>query len=107
MSETVHIVWKCPKCGAKPDEHGKGGRDRCKYTGGGPGGCVGFLCECEDEERNSMKGHGDSFDNRCLEANCYHCGWGGEFPPVLRKLKPWEKLALAAGWKPPAGWRAG
>ena len=95
------VAWKCPRCGATYDDHGKGGYERCQYTEGRSGSCNGFLCECEGDGGAT---HG-KYAAPCLTANCYHCGWGGTFPPPPKKALPWEKKALAAGWTPPKGWR--
>ena len=97
------IRWACPECGATPDNHGKGGEERCdgRRTSAG---CGGFVCECDAD---TDSGHGDSADDPCHNATCYHCGWGGTFPPPPfnpKSLKGWAKQAWAAGWKPPAGW---
>ena len=103
MSKAKKVPWACPKCGAKANKHGKGGASACQYNGEGPD-CCGFLCECMTDD----PGHGDTADNPCPEANCYHCGWGGTFPvPTFdaKKLKGWAKQAYDAGWKPPAGWK--
>jgi len=98
------VEWKCPKCGATPDAHGKGdcGRDH-PDRGLAYRHCMGFLCECAGD---SKPPHGESPADPCYEARCYHCGWAGTFPPPPRALKPWEKKALAAGWIPPEGWAA-
>lgn len=77
--------WKCPKCGATPDSHGKG---KCEYTQGGSGSCYGFVCECDNDRCEAT----DS--DPCPAANCYHCGWGGTFPPPPIKLKGWAKTAV-------------
>jgi hypothetical protein len=96
------VKWACPKCGAEPNgKHGKGGVAKCEH--GREPDCYGFVCECADDSEE----HGDSADNPCHVANCYHCGWGGTFPVPLfdpKKLKGWAKQAYAAGWKPPVGW---
>ena len=40
----------------------------------------------------------DHLKTSCVEANCYHCGWGGAFPPPFDpKLTGWAKAAFAAG----------
>jgi hypothetical protein len=95
--------FECPKCGAKPHQHGKGGKDKCQYD---PyvQTCEGLICDCdmiqcpESEEPD----HGTSLSNPCQEANCYHCGWGGTVPVAPKGLQAWEKKALAAGWQPPS-----
>lgn len=99
------IEWACPKCKAKANEHGSGGADRCETVGAGrrTENCLGFICECPAD---TSKSHGQSMQDRCAEATCYHCGWAGTFPPTPRGLKSWEKQALAAGWIPPEGWAA-
>lgn len=96
----MKIEFKCPKCNAPPNEHGKGGTDKCKDLQGrrNDSGCNGLLCECDDD---GGEGHGESFENPCPEAHCYHCGWGGTFPVKPKGLQAWEKKALDAGWTPP------
>ena len=99
--ETVKIIWACPKCGALPNEHGKGGADKC---GEGYRGCQGFLCNCDADE----EGHGESYENVCSNAVCYHCGWNDSFPQLPidpKKLKGWMKTAWGEGWRPPQGWK--
>lgn len=94
----MKIEWKCPACGAHAGKHGKGGKDKCEdrhATDGSP--CQGFICECVSEEDD----HGETFTTVCPDANCYHCGWAGSFPVKPKKLAPWEKKALEAGWAPP------
>lgn len=86
--------WKCPKCSAPANGCGKGGQCR-------GGACLGLLCECPSGGGGSK--HGTESDP-CPNANCYHCEWGGVFPPPKFKLKGWAKTAWDAGWRPPAGW---
>lgn len=95
------IKWACPKCGADANKHGKGGEDKCQEGRHGSE-CQGFLCECDNNEPGAD--HGQTHEDPCPEANCYHCGWGGVFPPKPAKLKGWAKTAWEAGWRPPAGW---
>lgn len=61
---------------------------------------MGFICDCPTTTSDE---HGSTMAERCPEANCYHCGWSGTFPPTPKGLVPWEKKALEAGWTPPAG----
>lgn len=90
--------WKCPKCGAGFDEHGKRPSEICD----GEGKCQGLICECKND---TVAGdHGETFENPCSDANCYHCGWGGSLPKKPEGLLPWEKKALDAGWRPPVDW---
>ena len=105
MAEEKKLVvkWECPKCGATPEKHGKGGHDKCQYLDGpmmgGSRECGGFICECEydcDDED-----HGTNFGHPCGNAMCYHCGWSGIFPKKPKGLQAWEKKALDAGWVPP------
>jgi hypothetical protein len=93
----VRIPWACPKCGAEANKHGKGGDDKCVDRHGSTA-CMGFLCECDDE---GTPEHGESFNNVCPEAVCYHCRWSGEFPVRPKGLEAWEKKALDAGWAMP------
>jgi hypothetical protein len=94
----MKFEWACPECGAKPGKHGKGGKEKCEYHRGSHVTCVGFVCECSDDGDDD---HGLVMSNTCPEANCYHCGWGGQMPPMPKKIAPWEKKALEAGWTPP------
>lgn len=76
---TTKIKWACPKCGATPE----------KGCGTGPcirnmSGCMGFLCECEDEQPHD---HGESQEKPCRHAACNHCGWAGRFPPKPKHFK--------------------
>jgi hypothetical protein len=48
--------------------------------------------------------HGEHLGAQCPEAYCYHCGWGGHFPPTPKKAPSWAKKAMEAGWHPPQGW---
>ena len=96
------VKWACPKCQATPNKHGKGGADKCADPDT-HGTCMGFICECDSNEE-----HGDTPENPCPNAVCYHCGWFGEFPvPSFdsSKLKGWAKKAYEAGWRPPVGWK--
>lgn len=101
------IKWACPKCGTDASgRHGKGGAESCKDSNSNSSDCYGFICECDDD--CSSPDHGETHDDQCHNANCYHCGWGGAFPEPLfdpKKLKGWAKQAYEAGWKPPAGWK--
>lgn len=104
MATTVKlkVPWACPKCGADANEHGKGGEDKCFHTtlhGRAAGACMGFICDCDGE---SGPDHGESYDDPCPEARCYHCDWNGTFPKPLKGLQAWEKKALEAGWSMPA-----
>lgn len=96
MASDNKIVWKCPKCGAKANEHGKG--DCCDPSFGS---CMGFLCECDEDDIINPKSHGEALNNICKNACCYHCGWKGKFPKPPKGLQAWEKKALAEGWTPP------
>jgi len=89
----MKIEFKCPKCGALPNEHGKGGGLKCNERR--HESCMGFICDCNDDTGET---HGESFEDPCPEANCYHCGWGGVFPVKPKGLQAWEKKALDAGW---------
>lgn len=93
--------WKCPRCEAPANACGK---DKPHLFNGhvcNEKHCSGFLCECDHDTAES---HGETADDPCKNANCYHCGWGGEFPLPPFKLKGWAKKAWDAGWRPPAGW---
>jgi hypothetical protein len=96
-------AFKCPKCGALPHKHGKGGKRECISRE--DEACEGLICDCDDYERSNEKNHGTSFLNPCHEANCYHCGYGGVMPQKPKGLEMWEKKALEAGWAPPASRR--
>jgi hypothetical protein len=91
--------FKCPKCSAEPHKHGKGNCINDSRTID----CEGLICDCDLEEcpLSDQAGHGETFENPCTEANCYHCGWGGTVPVTPKGLQAWEKKALAAGWTMP------
>lgn len=93
----MKIEWKCPKCGAIPNEHGKGGSAKCQSPH--QACCEGFLCDCG--EPGDDPEHGDTLANPCPEAYCHHCGWGGSFPVKPKGLLAWEKNAIEAGWAMP------
>ena len=96
-NKEMDAIWSCPRCGAKANKCGKGGREACKYLEGVEGDCNGFLCECDVDGEL----HGMTLLDQCQEANCYHCGWGGQFP-LSNELKGWQKKAWDAGWRPTA-----
>lgn len=108
VTATDRPEWKCPRCEATPDAHGnKPYHEFC--TGEGTENmCMGFICECE-----STTGECGTYNNVCPEANCHHCGWGGQFPSKVavkawkavnkldpKKLTGWKKEAWDAGWRP-------
>jgi len=99
--------FKCPKCEALSNQHGKGGAERCRENlrsmSYGPD-CLGLICECgvEDCPRSEEDDHGIALSNPCEGAHCYHCGWEGTVPVKPKGLLPWEKKALEAGWTMPA-----
>ena len=95
----LEIKWACPKCGATHEKHGAGGSDKCKDRYQRDQDCQGLVCECDDWDSGDE--HGASFEHPCPNAVCYHCDWEGRFPPIPKKLAPWEKKALEAGWMPP------
>jgi len=94
--------WKCPECDAPAHKHGRGGKTKC-VSDDDLLNCEGLVCEC-DVDDDIDGDHGLSQNDPCENAVCYHCGWGGRLPPKPKKMAPWEKKALEAGWKPPAGW---
>jgi hypothetical protein len=98
----MKFEWKCPRCSASAHKHGKGGADCC--INGQDEQCEGLICDCDPEQcpDSELEAHGTTLDNRCTEANCYHCGWGGTVPKAPKGLQGWEKKALEAGWTPPA-----
>lgn len=107
----LRVEWACPKCGAKANEHGKGGAGRCRDTlDDSAQACRGFLCQCEDagidDADTAAEDHGCTFANPCTNAVCYHCEFGmengGRFPVRPKGLQAWEQKALDAGWAPPA-----
>lgn len=67
-------AFKCPKCGATPDKHGKG---ECEQGVNGSRDCGGFICECEGD--GGAK-HGESVNDPCHNARCFHCRWAGTVP---------------------------
>lgn len=87
-------LFKCPKCGATPQKHGKG-----KCLAGEGRECDGLICECDpiDNPETDTETHGESFADKCTNANCYHCGWGGTVPAKPKGAQAWEKKALEAG----------
>ncbi len=89
--------FKCPRCGAEPQKHGKG---RCLQD---TTTCDGLICECDprDDPKVDDDDHGDTFTNPCRFANCYHCGWGGTVPVKPKGMQAWERKALDAGWTMP------
>jgi hypothetical protein len=99
----MKLEFKCPKCGASPHKHGKGGKDECTYRGSSSL-CDGLICDCDPDQcpASELADHGQSFNNPCEEAHCYHCGWGGTIPTAPKGLQAWEKKALVAGWTPPS-----
>lgn len=96
------IEWKCPKCSAPADKHGKGGAEKCKERRHERSQCQGFLCMCDYDSDSDSATHGTSFTEPCPDATCFHCGWSGTFPVKPKNLQTWEKKALDAGWAPPA-----
>lgn len=102
QGEPKTTEWACPKCNAQPQKHGNG---PCQYYEDAKA-CEGFLCECDFDD--DAPEHGTSQDHPCQNANCYHCNWGGTFPPPPfnpKKLPKWAKTAFEAGWRPPDGWQ--
>ena len=97
-NKAIKIEWRCPKCGADANQHGKGGKEKCQERHSGHESCNGFLCECDGDTGDH---HGESFADPCIEARCHHCGWAGTFPEKPKGLQAWEKKALDAGWTPP------
>lgn len=100
--------WKCPKCGAPANDHGKGGADEC-HDPSRSTGCMGLICECDGDVNDD---HG-SYEKPCPEARCYHCRWAGQLPSAKdiakhkreSKLDPktltgWQREAWDAGWRP-------
>lgn len=97
------VEWKCPRCQAEANACGK--KIEHKLDGGyclSGKNCMGFICDCDHDTGDD---HGITLADRCPNANCYHCGWGGEFPKMPGKMPAWAKKALDAGWKPPEGWQ--
>jgi hypothetical protein len=97
-TEKARFKWACPKCGAGAGAHGTKPGELCDGDENGPA-CQGLICECEED---CAEDHGETFDDPCKSASCYHCGWGGTVPKKPKGLQAWEKTALAAGWSPPA-----
>lgn len=94
-ADKAGAVFCCPKCGATPNEHGKGDCRNRRFE------CTGFLCECDFDEESDAPDHGVSLSNPCSNAQCDHCGWSGTVPVNRSKLLAWEKKALDAGWTMP------
>lgn len=101
--------FKCPSCQAPPHKHGKRKTDIC--YGAPYKDCEGLICECQPsddpEDDTNKDNHGEDESNPCVEANCYHCGWGGRLPVVsnTKNWPKWAKTALDEGWKPPVNWQ--
>lgn len=87
-------IWVCPDCGAQFN---------CKKDDCDDRRCQGLICGCEHDTSNI---HGTTQSDPCKNAVCYHCNWEGRVPPTPKKLKPWEKKAIEAGWTPPEGWKS-
>lgn len=98
---TARVEWKCPECGAEPNKHGSGGVAKCEDHHSASSGCGGFVCDCDCEYDAEDSTHGVTFGDPCENARCFHCRWEGSFPVAPKKVAPWEKRALAAGWTPP------
>lgn len=94
-------AWACPNCGINHTGEYEGIKTPCERQSAD--GCAGFLCECDSVDQDTPL-HGYTPATACLHAVCHHCLWGGVWPPQPVKTLPWEKEALAAGWKPPAYW---
>lgn len=103
--------WACPKCGAGAGEHGRKPTALCSSHKE----CGGLICECDVEDEGPQVEDDDHgmYANPCKYANCYHCGWGGQFPApaavrkwkAAQKINPstltgWQKEAWEAGWRP-------
>jgi len=99
--------FECPKCGATPGKHGKGGDGKCKAHGhlyGHSSTCGGIVCNCDfDAPGYDEPDHGETHTLPC-SARCYHRDWEGRLPQLPKKMQEWEKRALASGWTPPDGW---
>lgn len=101
--------WKCPKCSADANQHGRGGYETCAdRVTSSKDGCMGFICECEPTidgdapmDHISAPDHGTTVTNPCDYAHCYHCGFENQFPSPPKNLPKWAKQALEAGWTPP------
>jgi len=98
--------WQCPKCGTgyEGTKHGKGGASKCISNPNSD--CGGLICDCDSE---GSEDHGLVMSDRCMAANCYHCGWGGELPYIENRSKwpSWAKKAYAERWTPPDDWSPG
>lgn len=103
--------WHCPKCNAPANDHGKGGREKCKER---TTFCDGLICQCDEEDSDA---HGTPAEP-CPDAYCHHCEWGGQVPGRQavaaykaeqridpKKLRGWAATAWEAGWRPPAKWK--
>lgn len=96
------MTWKCPKCETEACPEVCPDPEKCHTrVSSDSHRCEGLICECDGD---TLEGHGDSFNDVCTNANCYHCGWGGQMPPKPKKILQWEKKALESGWTPPKGW---
>ena len=71
-------AWRCPKCGAEWYKCGSGHECVDCYSDR-----VGLICEClEPDSANvqAQEDHGETAENPCPHAHCYHCGWKGTVP---------------------------
>lgn len=98
----MRIPYACLRCKSKPNKHGTVPRYAKTEHGNRKDYCEGVLCQCPGDD--VLETHGETFENPCLEAHCGCCGWGGRLPPLPKKMLPWERKALDAGWAPPDGW---
>ena len=89
MVKRKKVKWKCPECGALAHKCGKG---KCIGVELYDGSCQGMICECEDSHSYDDQNHGESLDNPCFNAACYHCGWDGSFPVSKVKKEKREKV---------------
>ena len=67
-AKVQRFKFECPKCGATPGVHGRGGDDKC--TDGDL--CAGIICNCDlDTPGYDESDHGESHAHPC-SARCYH-----------------------------------
>lgn len=95
------IPFVCPRCKSQPNGHGTVARYAKTEHRPNMDYCEGVLCRCEHD---TVETHGETFEDPCLQAYCGCCGWGGRLPVLPKKMLPWERKALEAGWAPPATW---
>ena len=98
----VHVKWECPECKAPPNKHGNGGSDKCGMDRRGYEVTIAKASSASvTRTRKTMASRKTSLAFMLAATTA---DGAGRFPPLPKKLKPFEKKALDAGWTPPKGW---